>query len=101
DPQAIGDEAPGCRTASRPHRDPLLARVADEIPGDQEVPGGLPPLDHLDFIRETPLVLVDVLLQNSGRGQLLQPGQPLREAVSYDVLAIFVESKPGRPVEVR
>ena len=39
DPQAVGDEAAGGRPAARADRDPLLARVADEIPGDQEVPG--------------------------------------------------------------
>ena len=38
DPQAIGDEAARRRSAPRPHRNPALARVADEIPRDQEVP---------------------------------------------------------------
>ena len=39
DAQAVGDEAAGRRAAARPDRDALLARVADEIPDDQEVPG--------------------------------------------------------------
>ena len=39
DLQAVGDEAAGRRAAARPDRDPLLARVADEVPDDQEVPG--------------------------------------------------------------
>ena len=39
DPQAVGDEAAGRRPAARADRDALLARVADEIPDDQEVPG--------------------------------------------------------------
>ena len=39
DPQAVRDEAAGGRTAARPDRDALLARVPDEVPGDQEVPG--------------------------------------------------------------
>ena len=36
---AIRDQAPGRRSAARPDRNPLLARVADEVPDDQEVPG--------------------------------------------------------------
>ena len=39
DPQAIRDEAAGRRAAARPNRDAVFARVADEVPGDQEVPG--------------------------------------------------------------
>ena len=39
DPQAVGDEAAGRRSAARADRNALLARVADEIPDDQEVPG--------------------------------------------------------------
>ena len=39
DPQAVGDEAAGRRSAARPDRNAVLARVADEIPRDQEVPG--------------------------------------------------------------
>ena len=39
DPQAVGDQAAGRRAAARADRNPLLARVADEIPDDQEVPG--------------------------------------------------------------
>ena len=40
DPQAVGDEAAGRRPAARARPGmPLLARVADEVPDDQEVPG--------------------------------------------------------------
>ena len=39
DAQAVGDEAAGRRAAARPDRDRLLARVADEVPDDEEVPG--------------------------------------------------------------
>ncbi len=59
DAQAVGDEAAGRRSAARPDRNALLARVADEVPGDAEVPGVFHLLDHLDFVREPPLVLVD------------------------------------------
>ncbi len=39
DAQAVGDEAAGRRAAARADRNALLARVADEVPDDQEVPG--------------------------------------------------------------
>ena len=37
DAQAVGDEAAGRRAAARADRNALLARVADEVPDDQEV----------------------------------------------------------------
>ena len=39
DAQAVGDEAAGRGSTAGAYRDALLACVADEIPGDQEVPG--------------------------------------------------------------
>ena len=39
DPQAVGDQAAGGGAAARADRNALLARVADEVPDDQEVPG--------------------------------------------------------------
>ena len=39
DAQAVGDEASRGRAAARPDRDAVLARVADEVPDDEEVPG--------------------------------------------------------------
>ena len=69
DPQAIRDEAAGRRSAARSNRDALFARVADEVPGDQEVPGVLHLLDHLDFVGQPTLVLVDRVLQDPGAPQ--------------------------------
>ena len=46
DAQAVRDEAASRRSAARADRNPLLARVADEVPDDQEVPGVAHPLDH-------------------------------------------------------
>ena len=37
DAQAVGDEAARRRAAARPDGNPLLPRVADEVPDDQEV----------------------------------------------------------------
>ena len=46
DAQAVGDEAAGRRAAARADGDAVLARVADEVPDDQEVARVLHPLDH-------------------------------------------------------
>ena len=101
DAQAVGDEAAGRRAAARTDRNALLARVADEIPRDQEVPGVLHLLDHVDFVGEPALVLVDGVLQHPASRQLLQPRQPLREPLAHDVLEVVVEREARRHVEVR
>ncbi len=101
DPEAVGNEAAGRRSAPWPDRDPLLARIPDEIPHDQEVPGVLHLLDHVDLVGQPPFVLVDRVLQDPAGGQLLQPGQSLRKAFPHDVLEIVVEREACRHVEVR
>ena len=101
DAQAIRDEAAGRRSTPRAHRYPLLARVADEVPHDQEVPGVLHLFDHVDFVREAPLVLVDRVPQRSRRGKLLQSRQPLAEPLADDVLEVLVQREAGGNVEVR
>ena len=85
DPHAVGDQAAGRRPAARPDRNPLLARVADEVPHDQEVPGYFICLDHVELVRQAPLVLVDRVPQRAGQRQLLQPRQALREPVARDL----------------
>ena len=72
DAQAVGDEAAGRRAAAGADRDRLLARVADEVPDDEEVPGVLHLLDHLDFVAEPALVLVDRVAQDAARLEILQ-----------------------------
>ena len=52
DPQAVRHQAAGRRAAPGADRDAVLARVADEVPDDQEVPGVVHPLDHRDLVRE-------------------------------------------------
>ncbi len=101
DAQAVRHEAAGGRPAPGADRNPLLPRVADEVPDDQEVPGILHPLDHLDLVRERPLVLVDGVAQRAGGGQLLQPDQPLLEPFARHVLEVIVEREVGRHLEVR
>ena len=51
DPQAVGDEAAGRRSAAGADRNALLARVADEVPDDQEVPGYFIFLIIVDLVR--------------------------------------------------
>src|ERR1035437_5729756 len=95
DAQAIGDEAAGRRPAARPDRDALLAGVADEVPHDQEVPGVLHLLDHVDFVREPPLVFVDGMAERAGRGELPKARQPLGEPFARDVLEIAIRMPAG------
>ena len=101
DPQAVGHEAAGRRSAAGSDRNPLLARVADEVPHDQEVPRVLHLLDHVDLVREPALVLVDRVTQHACRCQMLQPRQPLAKPFAGHVLEVAVERKPGRHIEVR
>ncbi len=56
DPQRVAHQAARRRTAPRPHRHTLRARVMDEIPHDQEVACEAHLLDHLDFSRQALLV---------------------------------------------
>ena len=100
-PQAIGDEAAGGGSAPRPDGDPLLARVADEIPHDQEVPGVLHRLDHVDLVRQPLRVLVDRVLQETAAGEFLEPRQPQLESLADDVLEILVEPEAGGHLEIR
>ena len=46
------DEAPRRRSSARPHRNALRARIAHEVPDDQEIAGVAHLHDHLDFVRE-------------------------------------------------
>ena len=86
--QAPGDDAPAAEPRPGPTGMPLLARVADEVPDDQEVPGVLHLLDHRDFVDQAPLVLVERVAQGVARHQGLQPRQPRREALAHHVLEV-------------
>ena len=57
--------------------------------------------DHLDFVRERPLVFVDGVSQRAGGGQLLQPDQPLLEPFARHVLEVTVQREVRRHLEVR
>jgi hypothetical protein len=57
DAQGPCGQAAGRGPTPRPHRNPLLPRVADEIPDDHEVPGVPHLLDHRDLVRQALLIL--------------------------------------------
>ncbi len=52
DLEAVGDDAPGCRAATRADADPLLLREVDEVPDDQEVVGEPHLADRLQLVPE-------------------------------------------------
>ena len=71
----------------------LLARIADEVPDDQEIAGEPHLLDHLDLVLETTLVLVDRMTEVPPDGQLAQPRQPLRKPFARHVLEVAVDGE--------
>ena len=79
----------------------FLARVADEIPDDEEVAGIFHLLDHRDLVGQTVLVVLDRMAQRAGRVKRLQADQPLRESFAHDVLEVIVQRVGGRHREVR
>ena len=83
DPQAVRHEAARGRSTARADRNPLLPRVSDEVPDDQEIARVLHPLDHLDLVRETRLVVLDGMPERSGRGERRRRVEPLGEAVPH------------------
>ena len=101
DPQRIGNQRARSRTAARAHRNAMLARVADEVPHNQEVSGKLHLLDDGDFLRQTLLVISDAVLRWSftpGRAQCLQPPS---ESITGHVFEIAVQRITVRYVKVR
>ena len=52
DPQRVGDQRARRRASSRPHRDPVFARPADEVPSDQEVARVARLEDHVELVAE-------------------------------------------------
>ena len=101
DAQAVRDQASRGGSTARTDRNAALTRVPDEVPDDQEVPGVLHPLDHLDLVREAGFVFVDRAPQRARRGELTQPGQPRVEAFPHHVLEVLVDRVRRRHVEVR
>src|SRR5438445_6520293 len=55
DPQTVRGERAGRGAAARPHGDPLLTRVVDKVPDDEEVPGEPHLLDDRELMGEARL----------------------------------------------
>ena len=101
DAQAERDQAASRRSAPGADRNPLLARIADEIPDDQEVSGVAHPLDHLDLVREPGFVLVETVAERAGRHHRAQSRQPFGEALADHVLEVRIEGVALGHGEVR
>ena len=91
DAQRPGGEAAGGRAAARSDGNALLARVADEVPDDQEVAGIAHLLDHRDLVGEPLVVRGERVPQLAFRIELAQPLEALRVALPHDVLEVIVE----------
>ena len=90
DAQAVGDEAARGRAAPRPNRDPVLSRVLDEVPDDQEVSGEPHAVDHPDLVIDPGLVLLEPVTEEPFRGKPLPDGHPLAEAAACHLLEVLV-----------
>ena len=99
---AQGSRRRGCRRPSRgpgPTGMPLLPRVADEVPDDEEVAREADPLDDADLLVEPRLVVREGVAQPARRGQRVEGPAPLGEAVAGDLLEVAVDREARRHVE--
>ncbi len=99
--QRVAHQAARGRSAPRPYRHSLRARVADEIPDDQEVAGEAHLLDHLDFIGKPPLVLAERVTQPSFFGQTLELLRALSESFARHALEIRIRRVSFGNLELR
>jgi hypothetical protein len=72
DAQAVGDEAAGGRSAAGADRDLPLARVADEVPDDQEVAREADAVDDRDLLVEPRLVVRERVAQAAALGERVE-----------------------------
>ncbi len=100
DVERVGHDAACGRPAARPHGNAALARVADEVPDDQEIPAVLHLLDHRDLVRHPFHILVQAPpeLPRSRRG--LEPLTPPGEALPDHPLEVVVERDAGGHLEL-
>ncbi len=98
--QRVADQAPGGRTASRPHRDSLGARMADEIPHDQEISGVAHLLDHLDFVGQARLVLRERFAQQAGLAARFENRHARGKSFARDGFKMTVDGLPFGNLEI-
>ena len=99
DTQRVGDQAAGHRAAPRPHRDVVLARIADEIPDDQEVARIAGVADDAEFLVEPLLVGVVIVLALAAAAAGMR--QPLFQPLAGNPLQIGVEGHAVRRLVTR
>ena len=92
--QRIADHTARRRTASGPHGNALRARIAHEVPDDQEVAGVAHLHNHLDFVGKALLVFRDWTPQPALLGESFEMRQALRESLSRDALEVTVDGVP-------
>ena len=100
DPHAVGHEAAGGRASPGSDGNVLVACITDEVPHDQEVPGVLHLLDHVDLVLEPRLVFRDGATQFALGEHRVPALHPFGKSLPHGVLKIRVGGEPGRHVEV-
>src|SRR6185436_20900415 len=97
--QAPGDQAAGGRAAAGADRDLPLARVADEVPDDQEVAREADAVDDRDLLVEPRLVVRERVAQPTARRERVERLPPLGEAVARHLLEVAVDREARWHVE--
>jgi hypothetical protein len=93
----IGHQRPRCRSAPRPHRYPVIARVLDEVPHDQEISRVVHLLDDAHFEVQTGFVLVEGRAEHSAQFEAPDRRlQTLLQALATDFLKVAVDRVPRR-----
>ena len=101
DAQGVAHQAAGGRTAARPHRDALLARVANEVPHDQEVAGKAHLLDHADFFLQPALVVRQRVPQQAALRLRRQARPPLLKPLPGHLFEVTLQGKAVGDGKVR
>ena len=94
DAQAVGRQRARGRAASGPDHDPLLARVADEVPHDQEVTREAHLLDHGKLVGQPRLDGV------AGGRSIATPEPVMGQLVQVAVERVLVGNEVARQVEL-
>src|SRR5208282_1432429 len=82
DAERVAHQAAGGGAAPGADRNALRARVADEIPDDEEIAGRTHFLDDVDFVRQALLVFGERVQQKASGGDTLELGEAFGEALA-------------------
>ena len=89
------------RSPPRPHRNPLLPRMPDEVPHNQKISRKLHLLNNRNLARQSLLIVRQRMLQPPLLKQSPQALHPSRESLPRNVLEITVRRESLRYIEVR